>query len=152
MRCNRKQLAEFLGYDVRTIDAMVEKGMPYVKRPGEGSSKSWVFDTARVFDWLTGNDLNEKLKEVKLRIVTATATMREYELAVKTGEFVRVDDVIENFEEVLMNIKSRFHAIPGRFAQLIAVESDPAVIQRILAEEVDDILKLLDDPTLAFRD
>ena len=152
MRCNRKQLAEFLGYDVRTIDAMVEKGMPYVKRPGEGSSKSWVFDTARVFDWLTGNDLNEKLKEVKLRIVTATATMREYELAVKTGEFVRVDDVSENFEEVLMNFKSRFLAIPGRLAQLIAVESDPAVIQRILAEEVDDILKLLDDPTLAFRD
>jgi len=52
MRCNRKELAEIIGVDVKTIDAMVQKGMPYVRRP-EGKARSWVFDTAAVLNWLT---------------------------------------------------------------------------------------------------
>ena len=39
MRFKRKELALILGHDVKTIDKMMAKGMPYEARPGEGGAR-----------------------------------------------------------------------------------------------------------------
>lgn len=47
-------------------------------------------------------------------------------------------------EEILQVTKSRLYAMPGRLHQLLAVESDPAAIEKIVQDELDDIFADMD--------
>jgi phage terminase Nu1 subunit (DNA packaging protein) len=76
MRCNRKQLADLIGRDVKTIDKMVEQGMPYVSRPQEGAGRAWVFETQAVIKWACGDVEDDTLKNAKLRLLQAKAEIK----------------------------------------------------------------------------
>lgn len=140
MRCNRNKLAAILGYDVKTIDRMVRDGMPYLSRPANGKS-SWVFDTAAVLSWMTRDDLTERTKAAKLRLMQAKAGLKWLEYGQALGFLVSIDDIRPKFEESMQMTKSRLLAMPGRLEQVLAVESDPDVIEKILQDEIDDIFE-----------
>ncbi len=147
MHCNRNQLADFIGRDVKTIDSMVAKGMPYLRRPGDKpGAKGWTFETADVIRWMLDGGRAEQLKQAELRIRVANAGIKEYEYALLVGAVMPIRDVLPRVEEVLMAAKSRVVALPSRVAQLIAIESDPAKVHAILKDEIDDVLKPLDLP------
>jgi phage terminase Nu1 subunit (DNA packaging protein) len=142
MKANRQQLADILGRSLVTVDDYVKTGMPGVKR-----DRVWEFDTAECIAWLVAREAGIQLgpdKELKiqtLREVTARASLREYELSEKQKEVIRVEDSIIVLEEQLAIVKSRLQAIPGRLAQPLSVESDPATIQRMLKDEVAEALE-----------
>ena len=147
MHCNRNQLADIIGRDVKTIDSMVAKGMPYLTRPGQTPGvKNWKFETVDVLQWMLYGGRAEQLKQAEQRIRVATAGIKEYEYARLVGAVMPIRDVIVRVEEVLMAVKSRVVALPGRVAQLVAIESDPAKVHAILKDEINDVLKPLDLP------
>lgn len=142
MRCNRKKLAEILGRDVKTIDRMVENGMPYLNRPGEG--RHWLFDSGAAFKWMTGASNDEKLKAARIKRLQAKAEMRWMELGQKLGFLVQIDEVMKKVEAGDAIVKSGLMAIPDRTMYLVAHENDPAAVHAILQKELDDVLVQLD--------
>ena len=144
MRCNRNELAKLLGRHVKTLDTMVEKGMPYISKPDKGLGQTgWVFESHDVIKWLTRNVLDAKIKEADTRVAAAKAEMKEIELEVRRGNMVPIYDLIDRIEEGNTIVKSRINAMPGRLAQLVAIESDPAIIQKMIEREVEGALKNL---------
>jgi hypothetical protein len=143
LRCSRKQLAEILGPDVKTLDRMVADGMPYVSRPG-GDQRSWVFDTGAIVRWMTRDEYAEKMKEYRSRLIEAKAGIKWLEYGQALGFLVHIDDIMPKYEEMLQVTKSGLYAMPGRLYQLLAVESDPKVIERIVRQEIDDIFAQMD--------
>lgn len=145
MICSRIELASVLGVDVRSIDRRVDAGMPYMERPsvGEGT-KQWRFDTVSVISWVitqeTGGDAPDETKETELRIKKADAGTKEYNLALLQKTVIRVPDVMPRIAAGDAIVKSRMLALPGRAAERVAIESDPAVCLKILKEEVNDAL------------
>ncbi|MBL8599943.1 MAG: terminase small subunit [Devosia sp.] len=146
MRCNRTTLAKILGHDVKTIDKMVREGMPCVTRPG-GGQRSWVFDTADVLKWMTRDDYEERNKAARSRLLAAKAGIRWLEYGQALGHLVEIDEIIPRLEEPMRMVKSRLLAMPGRLGQLVAAESDPRAVQKILKDEIDDIFENMDRMT-----
>lgn len=143
MLCNRKKLALILGHDVKTIDKMVAEGMPYVSRPGD-SHRSWVFDTSAIVGWMTRDEHAEQMKDHRSRLLQARAGIKWLEYGHALGYLVYIDDVMPKVEEIMQVTKSRLYAMPGRLHQLLAVESDPKVIEKIVQKEIDDIFEHVD--------
>ena len=144
MRCNRNELAKLLGRHVKTLDTMVEKGMPYISKPDRALGQTgWVFESRDVIEWLTRNILDAKIREAETRIALAKAQMKEIELEVIRGNMVSVDDEIDRIADGNAIVKSRINAMPGRLAQLVAIESDPAIVQKMIEREVEGALKNL---------
>ena len=144
MQCNRNKLAAILGYDVKTVDRMVRDGLPYVSRPAAGKG-SWVFDTADVLRWMARDELTERNKASKLRLAEAKAGLKWLEYGEALGILASRHDVLPKLEEAMQIAKSRMLAVPGRFEQLLAVESDPDVIEKMLREEIEEIFRHADD-------
>lgn len=142
MRCNRKKLAAMLGVDVKTFDVMVGKGMPYVRRP-QPNSRTWEFDSAAVLRWMIRDDLAEQMKQTKLRLLKAKAGLNWIEYGRKLGFLMDIEDTARQFAGGTAMLKSRLVAMPQRLAQTIAAESDPAIVQRLLEQEVGDALDQL---------
>jgi phage terminase Nu1 subunit (DNA packaging protein) len=140
MQCNRNQLAQLLGHDVKTIDKMVLAGMPYVQRP-EGGTRSWVFDTVAVLGWMTRDDADERTKDAVFRIARAKAELKWLEYQERLGGLIDIYDFLPLWEDAVRNVKSRLLAMPGRFDQAAAAESDPAVIEKMLQAEIDVVLE-----------
>jgi excisionase family DNA binding protein len=155
---NRVEAADFLGVHKTTIDDWVREGMPYKARPDATrvGERQWKFDSAEVVEWLVsrakssgvGVDDSSKAaakveQEAKARERTAIAGLKEMEYAERLKVMVHVDDVIERVEEQYSIVKSRLQAIPGRMAQSLSVESDPAMVERMLKQEVSEALEAL---------
>jgi phage terminase Nu1 subunit (DNA packaging protein) len=148
MRCNRKQLAQILGKDVKTIDKLVALGMPFVRRPGNPQgSKAWEFDTAAVIGWMRGDrpDLDEKLHDAKARLLVAEAELRVLDYLEKVGVMHSLDDITPDFEEALINFKYTLYNIPGRVAQLAACETDEDKLRDLLQREFEQALRPIVD-------
>jgi phage terminase Nu1 subunit (DNA packaging protein) len=143
VRCNRTKLAKILGHDVKTIDRMVQDGVPYVSKPGDGQ-RSWVFETRAVLKWMMRDELAEKNKASRSRLLEAKAGLKWLEYGKALGLLVNVHQLMDKLIDVPMMVKSRLYAMPGRFDQLVANESDPAVIEQMLQKEIDDIIDEMD--------
>jgi phage terminase Nu1 subunit (DNA packaging protein) len=144
LQCNRNKLAKVLGRDVKTIDRMVEKGMPYVSRPDKklGQTK-WLFDTGEVLAWMIGDSSAATLKDAKTRLAQAKAGLKWLAYGQALGYLVDIEEVLRRVEGGDAIVKSRLMAIPGRLAQLVAIETDPAVVERMLEEEFAEALDQL---------
>lgn len=150
MIVNRTQLAELIGCSPTTILAMVKRGAPYISRP-KSQGGAWKFESAEVIKWmadLTGSsdELEREAKVARTRQLVARASLRELELAEKTGEMVRIPDLIAKIEEGEAITKSRIMALPGRLGQAVSIETDPAKVEEILRAEIDEALEELNKP------
>lgn len=143
---NKAGLAEVTGWALSTITARATKGMPYLEKPDSpAGAKEWKFDTVAVIEWATeGSEAApDPMKDANLRDKVAGATLKELDIAERVKQLIRGDESVEIGEESRAIAKSRLNAIPGRVAQRLSVESDPAVILRILTEEIEQTLELL---------
>lgn len=140
MLCNREQMAAILGMSPPTLDDRRRNGLP-----GEKKGKSWEFDTKKVIEWLVrqgqkGTSTSRK-QDVELRIALADAELKDFKVAEQRGTMLHIDDVTPIVEEQFVVIKSKINALPGRLAQKCAVETDPAVVLRLIKEEVAEVLE-----------
>lgn len=137
---NRGELADFLGISGPTLDSRVRQGMP-----GSKVGKSWEFDTVKVIEWMVKQATKDKgpnkKADAELRILVSDAELKEYKVAEQRRTMIHVDDITPIFEEQAAIIKSKVGALPARLAQRLAVEMDPAVVLRILKDEVSECLE-----------
>jgi phage terminase Nu1 subunit (DNA packaging protein) len=148
MRCNRNKLAEVLGRDVKTIDKMVERGMPFVRRPGNPvGSKTWEFDTVAVIGWMRGETPGQKeeLRAARTRIAVAEAELRALDYLERLGIVHRIDDILPPWREALINVRGNIFNVPGRVAQLVAYETDEDKVRELLDREFVAAFRPLDD-------
>lgn len=142
MRCNRKKLAAVLEKDVKTIDKMVAKGMPFVSRPGQPpGQQEWVFDTAKVARWMAGKAYIDRGNDARRRLAVAEAGLKELKLAELGGLVVRLDTVGRHVTAGDAIVKSRLLAVPSRVAQAVSLETDPDKIEALLRKEIESALE-----------
>ena len=100
MHCNRNKLAKVLGRDVKTIDRMVEKGMPYLSRPDTklGQTKR-LFDTGEVLAWMIGDSSAATLKDATTRLAQAKAGLKWLAYGQALGYLVDVEEVLRRSRE-----------------------------------------------------
>jgi hypothetical protein len=152
MKCNRKELADILGRDVKTIDKMVYQGMPYFSRPGENGARKWVFESADAIAWTLGTWDDDKFEAAKTRLLVAEAQLKEIAYLRALGLVWVPEEALPPLDEALAIAKSLFVSIPSRMALLVAYETDEQKIVDVLTHEVEAALKPLDDYMSWFND
>jgi phage terminase Nu1 subunit (DNA packaging protein) len=144
MIVNRTQIGEIFGWEVKTVDARVKDGMPFLARPGVRGAKGWQFSPKDCIAWVLEKaqkgSKTDRTAVVNLRILEADATMKEIRVAGEQKRLVAVERVGALVETKLSIVKSRLTAIPGRLHQAVAVENDPAVVLRLIKDEVNEAL------------
>lgn len=155
MRCNKVQLADILGMSVRTLDARLKEGViPFLKQPGgEDGGKDWLFDTVVVIQSIvnregTGEKADE-VKEAKGRQTIAEAGLKELDLSERMAQVFWIEDARPYWQEMFTVFKTRYNAIPSRLSQILAVETDPAAIFRLLKSELNAALEGIQADKLA---
>ncbi len=132
-------MAEILEISEPTLDRLRARGLP-----GKKVGSAWEFSSRRVIDWMVKDGGKEgsssKKQSVDLRIALAEAETKEFKVAELRGTMLHIDDVTPIVEEQFVVIKSKIAALPGRLAQKCAVETDAAVVLRLLKEEVAEVL------------
>ena len=144
MILNRAELGDMFGVSLSSVDKFVREGMPYLSRPSKGG-EGWRFASKDCIGWFVNRGKagtnKGKREEIDLRTAEADAIIREYKAAELQKNMVHKNDVVTLFEEQNLVVKSRLIAIPGRVAQAVAVEEDPAAVLRILKAEVNEALE-----------
>lgn len=146
---NRNQLSEITGMHVKTIDSKVEReDLPFVRRPGVDGAKEWLYDTVKVIEWMTGRveaaTQTDTGKDAKMREQVANAGLKELDLAERLGFLIDRDIIAQHVTAGDSIVKSRLLAVPGRLSQSISFETDPAVCERMMREEINSALAELE--------
>ena len=78
--------------------------------------------------------------EARTRKVAAEAAIAELELAKVRNELAPVGDVGKAWDDVLSAMKAKLLALPTKMGPILAAETDAAVIQKKLEEQIRDCL------------
>lgn len=153
---SRSELQTMTGWALSTIDARVKRGMPYLEKPDiAAGTKQWRFDSVSVIEWAVAEygaaEKTDPFKDASLREKVAMAGLKEIELSERQKVMMDIYDILPMWEEALGVFKSSLLAMPGRFAQLLANESDPAEVSRVIKREVNAILKQMNEGMQALQ-
>jgi phage terminase Nu1 subunit (DNA packaging protein) len=149
MLLNRSQAAELLDVSLPTMDVYVKRGCPFVQRGSKG--KEWQFSAVDIVKWARQQDVEKALGDIEVtdfeegrrRKVVAEAQIAEYELAKLRRTMIHVQDVQAVVSDEYGMVRSRLFQIPGRLAQMVAVETDASIIEGMIKAEVADALEEL---------
>lgn len=144
-KLNRSQLASVFKRNISTIDAWLNKGMPYVEKGGKGSE--WVFDLRGVIKWrerhlreeLSSQDRVE-IEEAKRRKIAAEASILEIALQTKRNEMILIKEVEQDIAHAYITIKQRLRTVPDRIVAELASQTDEHICRELLINEIDDAL------------
>jgi len=78
----------------------------------------------------------EKLEDAQARKERALADLRELELAERRGELVSLAEVNEEAFAAARSVRDAMLAIADRTAAILAAESDPVKLHKILTDEI----------------
>lgn len=78
--------------------------------------------------------------EEKARLTKMQADKAEMEVMELAGDLVRVDDVLEDWESILMDCKGKLLSIPSKLATLVADIDDPAEAQELIEDQLREAL------------
>lgn len=78
--------------------------------------------------------------EARTRKVAAEAAIAELELAKVRNELALVGDVVKAWDDVLSAMKAKLLALPTKMGPILSVETDAAIIQNKLDEQIRDCL------------
>ena len=85
----------------------------------------------------------EKTKKFKEATANQRKKIKEMQNMVERGELLYMDDVIKDFEEQLMNCKTKLLAAPTKVAAEIFASRDVQEVQEIIEEAIKDALSEL---------
>ncbi|MDM5178504.1 terminase small subunit [Massilia sp. DJPM01] len=146
MKCNRAELAEYLGMSLPTIDAWRKEGMPIETRGGPGVP--WVFDLAAVIKWHTdrkvaaaGADTPTDLAEIEKRTAIAKMEQQELASAKSKGEVATIRDFERAQAAVFAEIRTNVMNVPQRVVIQLLGETDETIFKQKLKAELTLALK-----------
>jgi len=83
----------------------------------------------------------EEVNAAELRLKTAKAAREEFDLKVKQGEYIHLDDATKKWEGVLASLRTQLLALPVKLATLVTGCTSLAETRGVLEDAVHDILR-----------
>jgi hypothetical protein len=145
VKCNRNQLADILGRDLKTIDRMVGQGMPYLSRPGENGATGWLFESADAISWTLGTWNEGRLDEGQSDGCGRCGRAKGARLSESPWFGVGSRGSPAALSRSPGSDQSRLLAVPRRMGLLAARETDEKKIVDLLSQEIDAAFRPLDD-------
>jgi phage terminase Nu1 subunit (DNA packaging protein) len=136
----RTELADLLGVAPDSITRYTQMGMPTLT-VGSGRGNKTTFDLrAALAWWIASAD-----GDARERLLTLQADRIAFDLQVKQGAYVSVEEATRDFENVATATKARLRRIPSAIAErmMFAAREGPGAVQALLIKEIDDALREL---------
>ncbi len=153
-RANHVRMAAILGVSTNTLSAWVQKeGFP-VLRPG-AQGREAIYDTRAAFEWWGERELRKAgvgaadggplldARQQKARYDKSRADAQEMKNHLMRRVMVTIDDVIRIVTEHYGEVRAKLMELPGRVAHDLALETDPAAVERRLKDEIAAVLAAL---------
>ena len=143
---SQSEISAKLGINTATFKDFVARGVIEERERGqytyEECSKQYLAHLREIAAGrmtVDGLDLSAE----RARLAKEQADAKEMENMVERGELLYIDDIIKDFEEQLINCKTKLLAAPTKIAAEIHAARDVAEVQSIMEEAVKDALSEL---------
>jgi len=144
--CPQQVLAELFGLAIPNISQLTTSGILDANVPGRNnlllSAHKYIKHLRSKADGRSKGGSGEFADE-KARLTKAQADKAEMEAEEMSGEIVRKDEVVQEWQGILMDMKAKLLSMPSKAATLVADEENPAVCQQILDKMVREALQEL---------
>lgn len=145
--CPQQVLAELFGVQIPNISQLTTSGVIEVGPPGRNNllvcAHRYIMHLKAKADGRF--KAMGELGDEKARLTKAQADMAEMEAEEMAGTLVRRDEVVQEWQGILMDMKSKLMALPSKAATLVADEENPALCQEILDRMVREALQELSE-------
>jgi len=143
---SQSEISAKLGINTATFKDFVARGVIEERERGqytyEECSKQYLAHLREIAAGrmtVDGLDLSAE----RARLAKEQADAKEMENMVERGELLYIDDIIRDFEEQLINCKTKLLAAPTKVAAEVHAARDVAEVQSIMEEAVKDALSEL---------
>jgi len=143
---SQSEISAKLGINTATFKDFVARGVIEERERGqytyEECSKQYLAHLREIAAGrmtVDGLDLSAE----RARLAKEQADAKEMENMVERGELLYIDDIIRDFEEQLINCKTKLLAAPTKIAAEIHAARDVAEVQSIMEEAVKEALSEL---------
>ena len=143
---SQSEISQKLGINVGTFKDFVARGIIEERDRGqytlEECAKQYLSHLREIAAGrMTTDGLN--LADERARLAKEQADAKEMENMVERGELLYMDDVIKDFEEQLMNCKTKLLATPTKIAAEVFASRDVQEVQELMEEAIKDALSEL---------
>ncbi|AUR84112.1 coil containing protein [Vibrio phage 1.049.O._10N.286.54.B5] len=141
---NQTAAAKALGVTISDIKQWVEAGMPFIDG---GTSYRNRYVLADIFRWhqdklKAGAEAEMTTSEAKRRREVALALKAELELAKEREQLVVIDDLMNEFQDALVNVRAGLVSMPSRISGLLSHQDEDTISEK-LDNEISDLLEHL---------
>lgn len=141
---SKAEYARIVGCSPRQVSRMEDAGMPLVKGAGRAGNK---IDTGLAIQWAKEQYLEKHapkngagtLDQERLRLLIAQADEKEIDNAQQRGILISSELVSEFAMAAVANMVSALTGMPGRLADQLALEEEPAKCREILSREIERV-------------
>lgn len=143
---SQSEISSKLGINVATFKDFVARGIIEERDRGqytlEECAKQYLSHLREIAAGrMTTDGLN--LADERARLAKEQADAKEMENMVERGELLYMDDVIKDFEDQLMNCKTKLLATPTKIAAEVFASRDVQEVQELMEEAIKDALSEL---------
>jgi phage terminase Nu1 subunit (DNA packaging protein) len=144
---SKTDLAAALDVSTQTLDQWLNRGMPFVSKPGTGS-RSYEFDLSAVLRWRLDYERAQAdaatdgtdIEEAKRRRAVAEARLAEMAADREEGQLLARADVDAAVTGAFARVRARLLAVPSKVAAEAAAESEPVRVQALVQAAVYEAL------------
>jgi phage terminase Nu1 subunit (DNA packaging protein) len=144
------ELCGIFGITKQSVYEWIKEGCPTTHNGGQGTGKSYKFDTAAVAAWMqkravakAGGSGAMSKDEAQIRKLSAEAELAELELAKKKELVADLDEVERALANKFAEVGSRLRKVPERCVMRIIGENDETYIKKVILAEIDECLESL---------
>ena len=143
---SQSEISSKLGINVATFKDFVARGIIEERDRGqytlEECAKQYLSHLREIAAGRMTTD-GLTLADERARLAKEQADAKEMENMVERGELLYMDDVIKDFEEQLMNCKTKLLATPTKIAAEVFASRDVQEVQELMEEAIKDALSEL---------
>lgn len=134
---NTKMTAKFFSVSPRTLSNWNDKGCPKYER-------GW-WDIKKVMNWVNKNHDKESLPARKLKAEAEykeiQALLKQKELDIKEEDYMRKEEVKEEWVRRVVEVKKGLMSLPQRIASEVTDPETRSVVEGVCEDEVRELLK-----------
>ena len=156
MNVSGQFLADRYGVDLRTVQRWAKSGLiERLERDSYVLASSDLYFINKLrgdIDRFSATSLDENSDNLparklraEIRKLEAEAAIKELDLEERKGTQVSFVDVVKDFGNVIMNVRSKFLSIPARLSLELSGMTDPRLIAALLQSVIDEALNDLSE-------
>lgn len=144
-----KVVANWLGLTERRVRQLRDEGIIFEKSPGLYELRPTV---SRYIAYLRNGTGKANLNDERAGLTRAKREAAERENRFRAGELHETADIEVGLKTMILNIRSRFHALPAKLSGRLAnLNGNQSEIFDELKRGIDEILEEISDPRIAFE-